>query len=271
MAEREPIEFDLTFIRRVMATSEFLYLRLETSPSLTAPEMDDTVQNFRHELKDDKQFVFLKGVRYMSLLNASLTLFMSSFFHEMGILARCMDEALEDVMFFLRRTGENGELSKRQTEALAEFYQEEFENISVGMLRNNERRRVPRKSVRAAIAALPENEVNPHDMAQIHGTIYDTFSGYVHGAYPHIMELYGGWPPRYHTQGMRGSPRQVEGARQLVLYVHRGIMIGHCVAMKLERWDIADQILTLRSALEEPYPHLAQDPHASLAALKRKR
>jgi hypothetical protein len=215
--------------------------------------------------------VFLNGVRYVSLLNASRTLFMFGFFHEMGILARCMDEALEDVVFFIRRTGEDGGLSKRQREALAEFYQEEFEDISVSMLRNNERRRVPRKSIRAAIAVLPENEVNPHDAAQIHGTIYDTFSGYVHGAYPHIMELYGGWPPRYHTQGMRNTPRQAEAAQQLVLYVHRGIMVGQCVAIKLERWDVVDQILALQSALEEPYPHLAQDPHASLAALKRKR
>ena len=50
--------------------------------------------------------------------------------------------------------------------------------------------------MRAAIAALPENPVNPHEHAQTPGAIYDAFSGYVHGAHPHIMELYGGDPPR---------------------------------------------------------------------------
>ena len=36
------------------------------------------------------------------------------------------------------------------------------------------------------------------------------YSGYVHAASPHIMEMYGGNPARFHVRGMHGTPRQDE-------------------------------------------------------------
>ena len=263
--------FDLEFVRRMMAAIERAMHELGRSPGLELPVMDEITKNFRHQSKDDQQLVFLKGVRYVSMLNAYLVLFAHGFMQEMGVLSRCMDETLQDAMFFVLRTGEDGQLSDRQAMAMHEFYQEEFEDLSVGMLRNNERKRVPRRSIRAAIAAMPENEVNRHDAAHIFGAISDTYSGYVHGAYPHIMELYGGWPPHYHTRGMRSTPRQSSAENELVTYAYRGILIAQMAATKLRRQDILDRLLQIRGTMEARHPHLAQDPLESLEALKRKR
>jgi hypothetical protein len=265
------IELDFDFVVRVMAASEQTFLELENSEGLSQPMIDEEAKGFRHACKDDRLLVFLKGVRYMSLLNASVTLFVNGFVHEFHILARCMDEALEDVVFFFVGLGPDGSMNERQREAMEEFYQEEFADPSVGMLHNNDRRRTPRKVIRAAIASLPGNEVNPHDTGRVLSVIYDTFSVYVHGAYPHIMEFYGGHPPHYHTRGMHGTPHQVSTARSLVTYAHRGIQLGQYAALKLGRQDILDRLYQIRGALEVRYPHLAGNPNEGLAALKRKK
>ena len=48
-------------------------------------------------------------------------------------------------------------------------------------------------------------------------------SGFVHGAYPHIMELYGGNPPHFHLNGMLGTPIHDLFVAQARHYFYRGI------------------------------------------------
>jgi hypothetical protein len=55
-------------------------------------------------------------------------------------------------------------------------------------------------------------------------TIHETYSGYIHGASPHIMELYGGIPPRFHMKGMLGTPRHEDHTDDLLDYYHRAII-----------------------------------------------
>jgi hypothetical protein len=264
-------EFDLDFIRKIMAQSEQAVLALGNSDGLEPPVWDDTVQSFRHKRKDASQLIFLKCVRYMSLLNASGVLFLNRLMQEMGILCRCMDESFEDALFFLHDLGADGSLNDRQVEVLTDFYQEEFVDESVGMKVNNERRRTPRKYIRSAVANFKENEINPNDHSRMSKTIYGGYSGYVHGAYPRIMELYDGETMQYRTQGMQNA-KHIDGAsQQLVDYVYRGIIFGQYVAKKLGRTDVLERIFEIGQAMEMHYPHLAQDPCASLAALKRKR
>ena len=48
-------------------------------------------------------------------------------------------------------------------------------------------------------------DLNPSDAQSAMSTLHKAYSGYVHGAYPHIMELYGGNPARFHMAGMRDT------------------------------------------------------------------
>ena len=54
-------------------------------------------------------------------------------------------------------------------------------------------------------------------------TISKAYSGYVHGASPHIMEMYGGNPPRYHVAGLVGTPLYSHHKDDLWNYFYRGI------------------------------------------------
>src|ERR1043166_2208565 len=103
---------DVSFLKKTIRSLEenFAVLADHIQPPVWLPEE----QHFRHTLKDDRLLVFLKGVRYISSLNASAILVENGYTQEIGILARCMDESLQDALFFMRGLEANGEASEKQ-------------------------------------------------------------------------------------------------------------------------------------------------------------
>ena len=260
---------ELEFIKHIVGELGRSYSALGNSRWIETPEWRPTENQFRHGRLNDCLLIYLKGIRHTSLLNASIILLEAGQVHEMGILCRCMDESLEDMFLFSRNLGPDGKPTEAQERVFKEFFQEQFEESSSPMLVVRKRDRVRREKVRAAIAGMPENQVNPHDHAQMQGIIYDAFSGYVHGAYPHIMELYGGNPSCFHTAGMRNTPRIAEWRNQLVSYVYRGVLGAWFVAKRLVEEATAESIFTLRIEMERRYPQLAADPNDLLKEMKK--
>ncbi|MCX5726865.1 MAG: hypothetical protein NT030_06830 [Candidatus Saganbacteria bacterium] len=121
---------------------------------------------------------------------------------------------------------------------------------SAAILQSVSRNIVPRKKVRAGVSRVLSNCVNPHDLHEILTTEENAFSGYIHGAYPHIMELYGGDPPRFHMNGMLDTPRIDEWRRQIEVHLDLSVCIlGHmCFLFKLN--DCFDEINKRREILE---------------------
>lgn len=198
---------ELEFITRMAGELERSYSTLGKSHWIEPPQWLPPKEQFRHGTQHDCLLIYLKGVRWVSLLNASIVLLGVGHVHEIGILCRCMDESFEDMLLFIKNLGPEDKPTEAQERVLKEFFQEQFNDPSVPMLSASKRDRVRRSTLRAALAGLQGNVVNPHDHARINEIIYDAFSGYVHGAYPHIMELYGGNPPQYHMAGMSGTSR----------------------------------------------------------------
>lgn len=262
---------ELDFIKFVVKDLERFYIALGRSKSIEQPKWVHANSQFRHQTKSDCLLIYLKGARWISLLNASIVLLEAGQVHEMGILCRCMDETLEDMFLFVRNLGPDGTPTADQERALADFFQEQFEDptnpLGSAIKRNN---RVIRRKVRAAIAGLPENSVNRHDHIQIHETIDGAYSGYVHGAYPHIMELYGGNPTRFHMSGMLGTPRMTEWQRQLVVHVDRAVLAAWYAAKRLGEEDLAGQVFLVREVMEKRYPEFTGDPNDHLRELKGK-
>ncbi len=182
-----------------------------------------------------------------------------------------LTESLEDAMLFMRELGEDGKPRAIQKQVWEDFYQEEFEDISVGMLKNNKRNCTPRDKIRAAIAAIPENPTNPHDYRHLVKTEYDSYSGYVHGAYPRIMELYMGRPPYYHTSGTLNTPRITECIKRLIESTYKGVLFGGYAAQRLGEKDIQNKFIAIKQEMEKLWPALATDSQESLSKLKRKK
>ena len=110
---------------------------------------------------------------------------------------------------------------------------------------------MPTRKIHSTFAKLSKNEANPSDAQEILRTLHQAFSGYVHGGYPHIMEMYGGNPPRFHMSGMLGTPRIIELRTQLKTYVYRTIMVSILVARKLGSSDLETTVKELMKEFEQ--------------------
>jgi hypothetical protein len=251
---------EINYQKSLIERLEVIYHQLHSSEWLKLPIWDDKIMQFRYQEQGDLLLIFLKGIRYLSLLNAAFTLLEKGHFQEMYILSRCMDEAFEDATLFMKQLGENGELSELQQTVMDEFYQEEFENYFSPSpdLKNTKRHRTPREKIRKAINASSLQQFPA--FKDTFTTIYKTFSGYVHGAYPHIMELFGGHPFHYHTRGMLGTPKLIEAKDQLAMNIYRGLLFGRLAAKRLGMGDQDDQIVILRNEMERHYPDIASMP-----------
>ena len=187
---------------------------------------------FRHTEQSDGLFCYLKGVKLITTLNAGLVLLRAGYTQEIGALCRMADDFCYEILFFMGPIEPSGP-SKDQVKMLEDFFKEEFENPA-GLLGSAQNRdTVSRRRINAAFGRLARVQLNPHEAQGTLDTVHKAFSGYVHGAYPHIMELYGGSPSRYHMNGMLGTPRIAEWQDQLITYIYRAIMITELNAKRL--------------------------------------
>ena len=196
---------------------------------------------FRHPQISDSLLVYLKGVKLISTLNAALILLRHGYTQEIGALCRMVDDYCNEIMFLINPLGEGGP-SKDQIRMFESFFQEEFDNPDNPLASSQDRETVPRRKINAAFGKIVSDELNPNDAQNMLSTIHKAFSGYVHGAYPHIMEMYGGMPPHFHMDGMLGTPRIPEWEGQLVTYVYRAIMCAELTSRKLAQPEVEKAI-----------------------------
>lgn len=214
---------------------------------VTTPRGDAFV--FRHQNKSVLLLMFLKAVKIASNNNAALVLIRAGYVQETYALCRMIDEACDDIMFMASADSHDGQPSKDQLRFLEEFFQEEIENPG-DPLSSATRDRVPQRNIRAALSRTRGAEShNPsHDIA-VGRTLYQTFSGFVHGAYVHLMELFSVPERRFHTRGLLGTERIEECEENQVNYVYRSLCAVQAVAMNADRPDVTSSLRELRIEL----------------------
>ncbi len=205
-------------------------------------------KQFRHETLTESLACYLKGIKTISTLNACVVLLRHGYAQEVGALCRMADDFCNEIFFLLQPQGDDGSFSADQVRFLENFFQEEFDE-PVDPLRSTQKRgTVPVRKIHATFGKLAAGELNPSDAQELLRTTHQAFSGYVHGAYPHIMEMCGGNPQRFHVSGMLGTPRIEEWRGQLIGYVQRLIIASVFVARKL---GVTDLEAPLRALLED--------------------
>ena len=78
---------------------------------------------------------------------------------------------------------------------------------------------------------MPESELNPSDEKELRRTLSQTYSGYIHGASIHIMDMYGGNPPKYHLTGMLNTPRMASYISDAWNYGSSRNRVGHFISL----------------------------------------
>ena len=204
---------------------------------------------FRYTEKTIYQAIVQKLVRLVSGLGAARVLLVHGYVQELGALQRMLDEFREDVTFLSLAAiyNERTDLHVRYLEA---FYQEEFDKPGDPVDSTQNRPMIPRKKIQAYISKSEAAALEPTRSIQLSKTISKAYSGFVHGASPHIMEMYGGNPARFHVQGMLGTPRVAIHREDIWNYFHRGIVAFGFGAKAFDAEDLLKSILKFRDYFE---------------------
>ena len=225
---------------------------------------------FRFSESSVYHVAFLKAVRMVSGLNACLCMLKDGYYQEIMVVLRTIDDFFSDILFILENS-EHGKISESQNRFIKDFFKEEFANPA-NPLENSERRStVPRKKIWASVARQIGQYANPSDAQKILQVTNDAFSGYVHGAYPHIMELYGGRPPHFHVNGVVGSPRIQTCIKQISFYLHRTILAIGVLTKRLGLVKLSDRIHDIRDCFENGIDYkIIKDISQNLKELKKR-
>lgn len=184
---------------------------------------------FRYEKKGIHEALIQKLARYISGLNAAAVLLHTGYVQEIGVLFRTLDEIQEDI-FFLAVAETNGARTDRHEKYLEAFYAEAVFSRPRDSLDVKKPDLVPRKKVRAHTLNVLGAGINTSAAASAIESVSTAYSGYVHAASENVMEMYGGNPPRFHLNGMAGTPRISEMHENADNYVYRGLMATIAVA-----------------------------------------
>lgn len=105
---------------------------------------------------------------------------------------------------------------------LAAFWAEEFDDFDDTVGSHRSREMIPRQKIRAYIHGFhPQDPSTANQVAKI---IAKSYSGFVHAAAPHIMEVYNPDTNQFSVSGMLGTPRATQHAGDLWNYLYRGGM-----------------------------------------------
>lgn len=184
---------------------------------------------YRYENKGIHEAILQKLARYISGLNAVAVLITTGYVQEANVIFRTLDEIQEDI-FFLTSAETNDVRTERHTQYLEAFYSDPVFSRVEGSLDIPKPNLVTRKKIRAHTMNAIGKGVNISKALSVSESLGTAYSGYVHAASENIMEMYGGDPPRFHINGMRGTPRVTECAASAEHYIYRGLMATTVVA-----------------------------------------
>ncbi|WP_211169184.1 hypothetical protein [Aromatoleum toluvorans] len=188
-------------------------------PPQAVPYKDSFV--FRYVEKSVHQALVQKLARVVTGLKSARLLMEHGYLQEQGALQRILDELHEDISFLALGVIYNDHTPLHQG-YLEAFYEEEFD-ADTALASTQKRPMISRQKIRAYIARA-EGAADPSTGAELTRTVSKAYSGYVHAASPHIMDMYGGYPPRFHVSGMAGTERRAEHREDLWNYFYRSIV-----------------------------------------------
>jgi hypothetical protein len=245
------------FVRYINQLSSY-FKKIESNTNPPVFINDPQLPRFRYENPTRIEVAIMKAARYISGLNSSIGLLYEGYTQELGVICRILQEIFDDV-FFLLDGYPNDELTKNQQRYIDEFLQEEFDHPDDPVRSTQKRDRIARKNIFKVIGKILSDFTSYDHAKELDRTLYQAYSGYVHCAYHHIMEMYGGSPPRYHLNGMKGTPRINEWEENTKHYIHRGFNLLLEIAQKMNLRQLVEEIRKSRKFFERELNYLNKE------------
>jgi len=176
---------------------------------------------YRYLEERTQQALVLKTVRTLSALISCRLLINAGLVLDAGASLRILDELGSDIMFLAGPLVFGTEPEPRHSQYLVDFFQEEFDHADP--LKSSQRRsRVPRRDIRAYVARAFNAGQPVSHVVNVTETIDSAFSGYIHGAAVHTLDVFDGLTFRI---PLNTGDDPLEAIRdQFSQYVHRALM-----------------------------------------------
>lgn len=184
----------------------------------------------RHHEKSASYAALQKLARYLSGLRALQILLSYRMLQEDGVIKRTLDELQEDIIFLVMDPI-NPEESALRERFLTAFYQEEFDETVPPIDSTRTRDQIRRKKIRAYIERRQASAVPKGKQAA--SIVYQAYSGYVHAASPHIMEMCSFNSLRFSLDGSENVELFESHVRDAVNYFVQGFYVVAAMASKL--------------------------------------
>ncbi|NOY73279.1 MAG: hypothetical protein GXP14_13090 [Gammaproteobacteria bacterium] len=231
----------LTFMEKAVH-----YLVKHVQPPVKMPFNDGFV--FRYKEETILQAIVQKLARMVTCLHSAKALMECGLFQDQAALQRMLDEFQEDILFL--SYGLINEVLPLHKEYLIEFYKEEFDNQESVLKSKQKRGMASRRGIRAYISKIEENKLDPSTGVELSRTLNKAYSGFIHGASPQIMDMFGGVKPHFHVSGMRCTPREQEYQDDILNYFYRGILSFGFSAKAFDNQQLFDDVIKFRTYFE---------------------
>jgi hypothetical protein len=151
--------------------------------------MQERNGRFRFQEQTIEQAIVQKLARSLSGLHSVELLLERGLFQEQGMMQRVVDEIDEDIRF-LSLAVINNDVTSLHREFLQYFYAEEFADENDVFGSHQSRGMIKREKIRAYVHSTLFSDADREKAKKADKILTKTYSGYVHGASPHIMDMY---------------------------------------------------------------------------------
>ncbi|MER9032415.1 hypothetical protein [Mesorhizobium sp. M0674] len=216
------------------------------------PKMVKTASgaHYRYVEQLVQQALVLKCVRAMSALTALQTLIGAGLALDAGASMRILDEIGSDVMFLAAPLVLPVEPEERHKRYLSEFFQEEFDSENP-LKATQKRHRVSRSDIRAYVARTYRVDMPVSDVVRVTETIENAFSGYIHGAAAHTIDVYDG---NRFCVPLKVGDGPLEAVReQIITYAFRALVSAELVSKALRQYAMARHLRNVRIEIYDDY------------------
>jgi hypothetical protein len=218
-------------------------------PSPKQTTIDDALV-YRFEEQSIFTAILLKTAGYVSGLHAGKLLLTHGFLQELGALQRSMDDFAQDCIF-LALACILGETTEDHRIFLMSFWEEE-PDFQTYVRHQKNKHEVPRKNIHRYISRSANNGMPDHTEIANAKYLSRIYSGYVHGAAPHLMDLYNPDRYRFEVDGNSSSHLLREHRHDFENYLFRGVKLFGMVANALGDDELKKEALSLD---EQLLPH----------------
>jgi hypothetical protein len=190
-----------------------------------------------------KHVAFLKAVRAVSSLHSLPILYGKGLFIDAGTIVRCIMDCLNEIYFLLEKYPDTTPQAKK--------FIQHFKSTTLDFDQPPPPA-VPSKKIHNAQVRILEKDANisfENIQSMIRKT-YETFSGYVHSNYPHVMEIYGGQDhdKKFHTAGVPSHSQKAK-YNELILEIHK--MTRNTLGFIAYRLDIKEILHEIIQSCEQ--------------------